>query len=266
MTARFSSKDVYDHNQNVWNRLAREGCDWSKPVSAEVIQAARRGEWKIQLIPAELPTAWLNDVQGKRILCLAASGGQQAPVLAAAGAEVVVMDASRDQLALDDMVAKRDDLSLRTVLGDMQDLSSFDDESFDLIFHPISNLYVPDIRKVWAECYRVLGKGGKLLSSFYNPVVFIFDRSTDLAKSGLMKPRFTLPYADITDLNADEIEGKIARGEAFVFGHTLAEQISGQLEAGLLLTGFEEAFQPVPRFLIDNYMPTFIATCSVKPG
>ena len=65
MTARFSSKDVYDHNQNVWNRLAREGCDWSKPVSAEVIQAARRGEWKIQLIPAELPTAWLNDVQGK---------------------------------------------------------------------------------------------------------------------------------------------------------------------------------------------------------
>lgn len=97
-------------------------------------------------------------------------------------------------------------------------------------------------------------------------MVFIFERSTDLAENGLMKPRFTLPYADITDLNADEIEAKIARGEAFVFGHTLAEQISGQLEAGLLLTGFEEAFQPVPRFLIDNYMPTFIATCSVKPG
>ncbi|WP_328824180.1 class I SAM-dependent methyltransferase [Pseudomonas arcuscaelestis] len=84
-------------------------------------------------------------MQGKRILCLAGSGGQQAPVLAAAGADVVVVDASQDQLALDEMVAKRDNLSLRTVLGDMQDLSAFNDESFDLIFHPISNLYVSNI-------------------------------------------------------------------------------------------------------------------------
>ncbi|MEE1865128.1 class I SAM-dependent methyltransferase [Pseudomonas auratipiscis] len=265
MATPYLSKDVYQHNQNVWNRLAREGCDWSKPVSSEVIQAARRGEWQIQLIPAELPAGWLDDVQGKRILCLAGSGGQQAPVLAAAGADVVVVDASQDQLALDEMVAKRDNLSLRTVLGDMQDLSAFNDESFDLIFHPISNLYVPNIQKVWAECYRVLCKGGKLLSSFYNPAVFVFERSADLAKEGLMKPRFTLPYADITDLSEGEIADKIARNEAFVFGHTLAEQINGQLQAGLLLTGFEEAFQPTPRFLIDNYMPTFIATCSVKP-
>ncbi|MEF9897468.1 MAG: class I SAM-dependent methyltransferase [Pseudomonas sp.] len=181
------------------------------------------------------------------------------------GADVVVVDASQDQLALDKMVAKRDNLSLRTVLGDMQDLSAFNDESFDLISHPISNLYVSNIQKVWAECYRVLCKGGKLLSSFYNPAVFVFERSSDLAKEGLMKPRFTLPYADITDLSEGEFADKIARNEAFVFGHTLAEQINGQLQAGLLLTGFEEAFQPTPRFLIDNYMPTFIATCSVKP-
>ncbi|WP_236054034.1 hypothetical protein [Pseudomonas arcuscaelestis] len=104
-----------------------------------------------------------------------------------------------------------------------------------------------------------------MLSSFYNPAVFVFERSSDLAKEGLMKPRFTLPYADITDLSEGEIADKIARNEAFVFGHTLAEQIIGQLQAGLLLTGFEESFQPTPRFLIDNYMPTFIATCSVKP-
>ena len=265
MTRPFSSENIYHHNQAVWNSLARENCAWSRPVSTEVIQSARRGQWQVQLIPSEIPAGWLDDVQGMRVLCLAASGGQQAPVLAAAGAEVVVLDTSREQLALDERVAKRDNLSLRTVLGDMQDLSVFDDESFDLIFHPISNLYVPNIRKVWTECFRVLRSGGKLLSSFYNPVVFVFDRSPDLAKSGLMRPKFILPYADIKDLNTEEIEKKITCNEAFVFGHTLAEQISGQLEAGLILTGFDEAFQPTPRFLIDKYMPTFIATCSVKP-
>lgn len=265
MASHFSFNNVYHHNQAVWDRMARENCDWSRPVTTETIEAARKGQWRVQLIPSELPSGWLDDVNGMRVLCLAASGGQQAPVLAAAGAEVVVLDASKEQLFLDDMVAKRDNLVLKTVIGDMRDLSAFEDESFDLIFHPISNLYIPDIGKVWAECFRVLRKGGKLLSSFYNPVVFVFDRSPELARRGLMKPVFTLPYADITDLEAEEIDKKLARNEAFVFGHSLAEQINGQLEAGLMLTGFDEAFQPAPRFLIDKYMPTFIATCSVKP-
>ncbi len=262
----FSSDDIYRHNQTVWDRLARENCDWSLPVSTEIIQAARNGQWDVRLISAELPIGWLPDVRGLRILCLAASGGQQAPVLSAAGAEVVVLDASQEQLDLDQMVAQRDNLALETVLGDMQNLSAFADETFDVIFHPISNLYVPDIRRVWFECFRVLRGGGKLLSSFYNPVVFVFDRDPDLAANGLMKPRFVLPYADITDLNADEIKSKQLKNEALVFGHTLAEQINGQLDAGFMLTGFDETFQPNPRFMIDNYMPTFMATCSIKPG
>lgn len=261
----FSSDNIYRHNQTVWDRLARENCDWSRPVSTDVIQAARKGQWEVRLTPTKLPAGWLPDVRGLRILCLAASGGQQAPVLAAAGAEVVVLDASPEQLTLDKRVAKRDNLTLETILGDMQDLSAFADETFDIIFHPISNLYVPNIRQVWLECFRVLRVGGKLLSSFYNPVVFIFDRDPDLAANGLMKPRFVLPYADITDLNADEIQKKQLNHEALVFGHTLADQINGQLTAGFMLTGFDEAFQSDPRFMIDNYMPTFIATCAIKP-
>ncbi|MCU5772458.1 class I SAM-dependent methyltransferase [Erwiniaceae bacterium BAC15a-03b] len=261
-----STTDIYLHNQTVWDRLAREKCDWSSPVSAKTIQAARNGHWRVQLTPGELPAGWLPDVRGLRILCLAASGGQQAPVLAAAGANVVVLDASREQLALDEFVAKRDGLTLQTVSGDMQDLSAFPDEAFDLIFHPISNLYVPDIRRVWHECFRVLRPGGKLLSSFYNPVVFIFDRDPELAAKGLLKPRFALPYADISDLDAEELARKQQKNEALVFSHTLAAQIGGQLAAGLILVGFDEVHQPNPRFIIDGYMPTFMATCSVRPS
>ncbi len=50
-----------------------------------------------------------------------------------------------------------------------------------------------------------------------------------------------------------------------MFGHSLSDQIAGQIEAGFLLMGFQEDAQPTLRFLIDRFMPTFIATCALKP-
>jgi SAM-dependent methyltransferase len=169
------------------------------------------------------------------------------------------------QLERDRMVARRDGLALTIIQGDMRDLSMFADASFDCIFHPISNLYVPDVRPVWRECFRVLRAGGRLLSSFYNPVVFVGDRDRQWADQGLIRPRFKLPYSDLHELSAQELANKRATGEALVFGHSLGEQIGGQLEAGFVLQGFHEDEQPRPRFVIDNYMPTFLATNARKP-
>ncbi len=104
------------------------------------------------------------------ILCLASGGGQQAPILAAAGANVTVFDNSPAQLRQDALVAQREGLPLRTVQGDMRDLSAFGDDSFDLIFHPVSNIFVPEVRPVWRECYRVVRPGGVLLMGTLNPI------------------------------------------------------------------------------------------------
>ncbi|NIF32057.1 class I SAM-dependent methyltransferase [Enterobacter sp. Cy-643] len=260
------SSDILAHNRAAWDALARQQCEWSQPVGSDIIAQARRSEWQIHLTPGRLPASWLPNVQGKRILCLASAGGQQAPVLAAAGADVTVFDLSQEQLNKDRFVARRDNLTLTFAQGDMRDLSRFADESFDYIIHPISNQYVPDIRPVWRGCYRILAKGGKLISSFFNPVVFIGDRAAHYAEQGVIRPRFSLPYSDVDDLTPEELAAKRARGEAVVFGHSLDEQIGGQLEAGFLLTGFYEDKQPNPRFLIDRFMPTFIATCAIKQG
>ncbi|MNL34750.1 hypothetical protein D3C87_1567380 [compost metagenome] len=146
----------------------------------------------------------------------------------------------------------------------MRDLSVFADGAFDIVFHPISNLYVPDIQPVWRECHRVLKMGGRLLASFYNPVVFIGDRDPSYAEQGLVRPAYALPFVEAEHLAPDLLRSKIERGEALVFGHSLAEQIDGQLRAGFVLAGFHEDRQPVPRFLIDRFMPTFIATCAIK--
>lgn len=258
--------DLIAHNQAAWDQLAAQDCEWSRPVTPDVIAAARRGDWAVRLTPGPLPAGWLDQVEGLAILCLASAGGQQAPVLAAAGAEVTVFDLSERQLAQDRAVASRDGLALATVQGDMRDLSAFADQSFDVVFHPISNLYVPDVRPVWRECFRVLRPGGSLLSSFYNPVVFVGDRDPRYARDGLIRPVHALPYADTRALDAAALDAKRARGEALVFGHSLRDQIGGQLDAGFLLAGFHEDLQPQPRFLIDRYVPTFLATRAVKPA
>ncbi|PIF45430.1 methyltransferase family protein [Chryseobacterium sp. 52] len=256
--------DFLRHNQSAWNKQALDQNEWSKPVSSDMIQDAKQGKWEIHLTPKPLNKAWLGEVKGKKILCLASAGGQQAPVLAASGASVVVFDISEEQLKQDEHVAQRDGLFLETFRGDMRDLSIFDDESFDMVFHPISNHYVEDVNPVWKESYRVLKKGGLLLSSFFNPVVFVGDRNPEDQEAGIIRPRYTLPYSDLKDLDKNQIEKKIENKEAFVFGHTLSDLIGGQLRAGFLISDFTEEMQPHPRFLLDSYVPAFIATRAIK--
>ena len=171
---------------------------------------AKKGNWKVHLTPNPVKKEWLADIKGKNILCLASAGGQQAPILAAAGGIVTVFDLSEGQLSKDSQLAQKHQLALTTQQGDMADLSVFSDESFDIVFHPISNLYVPDVNPVWQECYRVLRENG------------------------------------------------------LVFGHSLTDLIGGQLRAGFLLQDFVEDFAPQARFLIDSYIPTFLASKAIK--
>ncbi|MGB3430911.1 MAG: SAM-dependent methyltransferase, partial [Achromobacter sp.] len=64
--------DIYHHNRTAWDRQAAQQCAWSQPVSAETIQAARRGDWQVHLTPRALPADWLPAMNpAPRILCLA---------------------------------------------------------------------------------------------------------------------------------------------------------------------------------------------------
>ncbi|QDQ39942.1 class I SAM-dependent methyltransferase [Legionella geestiana] len=253
------------HNEAAWNQQAILQSEWSKPVSSELIEAAKRGQWDIHITKKPIPESWLpKNIKGKDILCLASAGGQQAPVLAAAGANVTVFDISDKQLEHDSNVAKCNNLILKTVRGDMRELKGINDSSFDYIIHPISNLYVPDLKPVWKECYRVLRARGVLLASFYNPIVFVFGKNKELEAQGLLKPEYALPYADIEHLPQGMLNEKLNKKEAFVFGHSLTSQINEQLEAGFLLSGFYEDEHPSPRFLIEKFLPIMIATRAIK--
>lgn len=258
--------DVSQYNREAWNRRVELGDEWTLPVDAETIARARRGEWTIKLTAVvPVPRSWFGDVGGSSVLCLASAGGQQGPVLAAAGASVTVFDFSAKQLAHDRMVAERDRLELRTVEGDMRDLSVFGDETFDLIFHPIANCFVQEVRPVWRECFRVLRRGGALLAGFVNPLWYCFDH--EARKRGALLLRHSVPYSDLTSIDEDERQAFIEAEEALEFGHSLQDQIGGQLDAGFLIAGMYEDVEHALASgrTISNYVPTLMATRAIKP-
>ncbi len=257
--------EIREYNRTAWDKEVERGNKWTVPVSEVVIAAARQGQWEILLTPSKpVPGDWFPDLEGLDVLCLASEGGQQGPILAAAGAKVTVLDNSPRQLEGDRLVAERHALDITTVEGDMADLSMFSDQSFDLIVHPVSNCFVPDVLPVWAEAFRVLRLGGGLLAGFSNPVIYLFDY--DLADcTGVLQVKYALPYSDLTSITEEERQRVIKKGIPLEFSHTLEDQIGGQLDAGLTLTGFfEDAYPEDENDLLTNYMPAFIATRAVK--
>ena len=255
--------DVRAYNREAWNKEVLKGNPWTLPVTHEQVVKAKQGEWNIVLTPSiYVPKRWFPDLKGKPVLCLASGGGQQAPILSAAGGKVTSLDNSPLQLKRDREVALREGLDITTVEGDMRDLSMFPDNHFVLIFHPVSNLFVPDVKPVWKEAFRVLQPGGVLLSGFSNPINYIFDWQK-IEQEKKLEVKYHLPYSDIEDLPKDQLEAYIKDNNPLEYSHSFNDQLGGQLDAGFFITGFFEDRDPFG--LIGQYMPTFFAVRAQKP-
>jgi hypothetical protein len=75
--------------------------------------------------------------------------------------------------------------------------------------------------------------------------------------------RYKLPYSDVESLDEAERERLLAAGAPVEFGHTLEDQIGGQLDAGFHLTALYEDRHRGLR--VAEFMPTYVATRAVKP-
>lgn len=245
-----------DVNAHTIDRWIEAGWEWGTPISHEIYQAAQRGAWDVLLTPTKpVPHAWFGELRGKRVLGLASGGGQQMPIFTALGAQCTVLDYSERQLESERMVAQREGYDIRIIRADMSQPLPFADGEFDLIFHPVSNCYVREVKPIWRECFRVLRPGGTLLAGLDNGMNYIFDDDERMLANAL-------PFDPLT--NPEQMAQLEATDSGVQFSHALEEQIGGQLEAGFVLTGLYEDTNGEGR-LHEFNVPTYIATRSVRP-
>jgi len=244
-----------DINSKTMDKWCAEGWEWGKPISHEVYDAALRGEWDVYLTPTKIvPHSWFGELKGKKLLGLASGGGQQMPIFAARGAVCTLLDYSKAQCDSDRRLAEQEGYEITILQEDMTKPLPFEDGTFDIIFHPVSNCYVEDVRAIFKECYRVLKKGGILLSGLDNGINFIFDEDETLV-------RYSLPFNPLKDEAL--YEESVKNDWGIQFSHTMEEQIGGQLEAGFILTHLYEDTNGQGN-LHQHNIPSFVATRAVK--
>jgi len=251
----------YRHlNRNAWSYLVERREESTRPYGpAEFSQAQY---WLDS-------SDWIPWEEVNRVLCLASGGGQQGPLFASLGLDVTVFDLNPDQLRTDQRTARRHGLSLHCVEGDMMDLSQLHGGDFDLVYQPISSLYVPDIRKVYREIYQVLRPGGYYWVEHWNPVQMQLSES---------KPWDGEAYRVVYQQDTGQPlawEMSTEKGQSAIswnYIHSLEALIGGICEAGMVILQFGErhdgnpSARPGSNAHMSAHIPSFYSVFAVKPG
>ena len=233
--------DLAKFNKERWEDLATHGVIYSQPFLELDVAAARR---------VVDPNGLMGDVPGKNVLCLAGGGGQQSAAFGLLGAKVTVFDLSETQLNRDAETARQYNLAIRTVQGDMRDLSAFAEASLDVVWHAYSINFIPETNIVFDEVARVLRPGGLYRLEWANPFVCGLDEAEWL-DSGYPLKR---PYIDGAELDFDQPyweiwadDGTCTRVEGpKEFRHTLSTVVNSLIKRGFSLLGIWEEMSTEP--------------------
>ncbi|MFZ0376436.1 MAG: class I SAM-dependent methyltransferase [Solirubrobacteraceae bacterium] len=248
------TEDYLSVNRQAWSVFARRGEQSTRAYGDDVFAQPRA------CLDDE---GWIPWREVRSVLCLAAGGGQQGPLFASLGLEVTVVDISPAQLETDREVAHRRGLAMETVEADMLDLSQLHGAGFDLVYQPVSALYVPDVPALYREVARTLRPGGYYHVQHWNPVQMQVAerRPWDGTAYRLVHPQGTgEPIA--WDHGLDE------NGDAAVswnWIHPLGSLIGGLCRAGFVLTRFAERGHgdlrrpPGTQQHLAGFVPSFFA-------
>jgi SAM-dependent methyltransferase len=223
--------DIAVVNKCHWEKMVKEGCGFTRPwldMDSEIINQYVKG--CLNPVPEPLlamyPSSVLAEVRDKKVLCLAAGGGQQSVVFSLLGGRVTVVDLSQGQLRADQKAATHYGYEIDITQGDMRDLSCVGDRTFDLVWGTGMS-YVPDAQQVYSEVVRVLRTGGKYRVDFTNPAIEFVD-CDDWDGKGY---RITRPYTERI---------RRPRDGPIEFRHTLSSIFNGLLAVGLCIEHVEE--------------------------
>ncbi len=219
---------IHDHNRRAWDAMVEEGQRFTRPAKDEQF---------IDPLAQVDPLGWLGgDIRGRRLLCLGAGGGKHGPIYASAGALVTVVDISPAMLALDRRVAAARQLELRTVEASMDALPMLRASEFDLVIHPVSTCYVPDVLAVYREVARVLAPGGLYISQHKSPTSLQADVNPTARGYELLEPYYRSGALPPVVGSKHREEGTLE------FLHRWEELLGGMCRAGFVI---EDLVEPV---------------------
>lgn len=140
-----------------------------------------------------------------------------------------MIDISNKMLDKDREIAKRENLSIEIIKGNMCDLSMLEDGYFDMIINPPSLMYIPDVSVVFKECYRVMAAGGTYIIMAPNPINYVCDWVED-GKGGYYKAVHKMPWCSRDFDESGWIE----------YGHSMEEYLGGLISCGFVINGYVE--------------------------
>lgn len=219
---------AHAHNRAAWDARVRQGQRFTRPADDR--------DFANPLATVDGP-GWLGgDIRHRRLLCLAAGGGRQGPLYAAAGADVTVVDISPAMLELDRQVAAERRLSIRTVEASMDDLSMFGEGEFEIVIHPVSTCYVERIAPVYRQVARVLAGGGLYISQHKQPASLQADVRPAARGYELLEPYYRSGPLPAVAGSRHREEGTLE------FLHRWEELLGGMCRAGLVI---EDLIEPL---------------------
>lgn len=246
-----------DVNARVIGGWIKEGWEWGTPIDHETYLRALEGDWQLLLTPTKpVPQAWFPPLRGAEVLGLASGGGQQMPILTAAGASCTVLDYTPAQLESERLVAEREGYYLDVVQADMTKPLPFEDDYFDLVVNPVSLCYVREIQSIFYEVARVLRPGGVLLAGWDTGFNYVVDDAEERVVRGLPYD----PLADPSLLEQDDVNEV-----GLQFSHTAGELLCALLRAGLVIDDVYDDINGEGR-LSELGIPTMMAVRAHKPG
>lgn len=223
---------IIDTNRKVYDSMADAGNPLCQPAKDEELT------FPLRTVDA---AGWLGDsIAGQSVLCLAAGGGRQSSLYCAAGAEVTVVDLSGAMLELDRRVAAERGFSPRLFETSMDDLSMLEDGEFDIVVHPVSTCYLPDVRAVFAEVARVTRPGGLYISQHKQPTSLQASIEPSPAGHYELKHEYYRDEAIPQDNSGNPVGRRLRETGAIEFLHRWEQLIGGICRAGFVIEDLNE--------------------------
>jgi SAM-dependent methyltransferase len=232
---------VVAHNTRAWDRLADTKAALARPAADAAFTDPRKwlgaGGW---LAGEGQGRSWLPPrLDGLEVLCLAAGGGKHGPLYAAAGGRVTVLDCSPAMLALDRQVAAERRIDYQIVQGSMDDLSMFGTGRFDLVIHPVSTCYLPDVQRVFQEVARVTKASGLYISQHKSPTSL--QASLEPGARGCYELRHAVAGRHAAEPLPPEPPSRLREHGTQEFIHSLSSLVGGICRAGFVV---EDLYEP----------------------